>query len=271
MASLWEIMNEFPASELLEHLHGLITSATIPYGDGTPLSDARRKNVREELDALSSIATKLGLLVACRQIADALTLLSATPMRGEQQAIERIANLITRTIETELSARLFYSVRPDLAKYCTDPALFGTDVQTKFVNASFEISEAGKCFAFGRYTAAVFHLMRTMEIGIGAVRQCLKIPDPIKAADRNWGKILEKIKEEMDRRNDAKQWRSEGDRELSESAYVSLDAVRVAWRNTTMHVENKYTDEEAEHIFVAVRGFMKKIASRMNEDGQPLA
>jgi hypothetical protein len=38
-----------------------------------------------------------------------------------------------------------------------------------------------------------------------------------------------------------------------------------------MHVENKYTTDEAEHIFVAVRGFMKKIASRMDENGQPVA
>src|SRR5271170_1621727 len=50
---------------------------------------------------------------------------------------------------------------------------------------------------------------------------------------------------------------------------ISLDAVRVAWRNTTMHVENKYTQEEAENIFIAVKGFMKKLASRCDENGDP--
>jgi hypothetical protein len=34
--------------------------------------------------------------------------------------------------------------------------------------------------------------------------------------------------------------------EFFEIAYASLDAVRVAWRNPTTHVENKYTDDEAE-------------------------
>jgi hypothetical protein len=58
---------------------------------------------------------------------------------------------------------------------------------------------------------------------------------------------------------------------LFSEVYASLDAVRVAWRNTTMHVENKYTDDEAEHIFIAVRGFLKKLSSRMDETGQPLA
>jgi hypothetical protein len=38
-----------------------------------------------------------------------------------------------------------------------------------------------------------------------------------------------------------------------------------------MHVEKKYTKDEAEHIFVAVKGFMKKLASRCDEDGLPLA
>ena len=38
-----------------------------------------------------------------------------------------------------------------------------------------------------------------------------------------------------------------------------------------MHVENKYTDAEAEHLFVAVKGLMTKLASRMDEGGLPLA
>ena len=56
-----------------------------------------------------------------------------------------------------------------------------------------------------------------------------------------------------------------------EALYVSLDAVKNPWRNATMHVENKYTDEEAEHIFFAVKGFMKRLTSRMDENGLPLA
>jgi hypothetical protein len=38
-----------------------------------------------------------------------------------------------------------------------------------------------------------------------------------------------------------------------------------------MHVENKYTTDEAEHIFGAVRGFMTKLASRCDENGDPKA
>jgi len=65
-------------------------------------------------------------------------------------------------------------------------------------------------------------------------------------------------------------WRP-GDREKFEAAYGSLDAVRAAWRNPTMHIENNYDANEAEHIFLAVREFMRTLASRMNEEGQSLA
>ena len=43
------------------------------------------------------------------------------------------------------------------------------------------------------------------------------------------------------------------------------------WRNAIMHLDQKYTLEEARHIFEIVGGFMRKLASRMDENGLPLA
>jgi len=116
--------------------------------------------------------------------------------------------------------------------------------------------------------------MRLMEIGIRTIARCLGIPDPTKTAERNWGIVLRAIKGGLDAhggQQPSKVWSFAADKEFFEGAYASLDAVRVAWRNPTMHVENKYTDDEAEHIFVAVRGFMAKLASRCDENGDPKA
>jgi hypothetical protein len=101
----------------------------------------------------------------------------------------------------------------------------------------------------------------------------LGIPDPIKAAERNWGAILRNVKIELDRRNAAggSGWSTPSDRQFFDEAYVSLDAVRNTWRNSTMHVESKYNEEETEHILSAVRGFMRKLASRLDENGLPYA
>jgi hypothetical protein len=150
--------------------------------------------------------------------------------------------------------------------------LFGRDFAEKFnTQGAFELEEAATCLALGRFTASVFHLMRLMEIGIGAVARCLQIPDPVKPSERNWGKILDRVRYGIDKHWPTTADRMSGDGELFDGLYASLDAVKNPWRNSTMHVENKYTEDEAEHIFVAVKGFMKKISSRMDEDGLPLA
>jgi hypothetical protein len=175
------------------------------------------------------------------------------------------------TFRRELSLIKIFCVEPKFEAYFdVDLLSFGPNFRTQFSTAIFEVDEAGKCHALGRSTATVFHLMRALEIAIRAVARSLGIPDPVKDAERNWGRILEKIKKELERRQSAAAWRS-GDKEFFAEAYASLDAVRVAWRNPTMHVENKYTEDEAEHIFVTVRGFTKKLASRMDENGEPKA
>ena len=146
------------------------------------------------------------------------------------------------------------------------------DVSTKYPEAIYEIDEAAKCLAVGRSTAAVFHLMRTMEIGIRAAARCLEIPDPISPQDRSWGKIQEKIKKNgIEVKWPTVSSRHAGDGAFFEAIYASLDAVKNPWRNATMHVEKKYTEEEAEEIFNAVKAFMKKLASRCDEEGKPHA
>jgi hypothetical protein len=183
---------------------------------------------------------------------------------------------INNTLRREISTKTLLVLEArDQAYFAPKVPHFGNEVATKFpTGAAFEIDEAAKCLALGRPTAAVFHLMRVMEIGIRAVARCLGITDPIKPAERNWGHILKSIKDDLAAhggKSPDKAWAQAGEADFFDGAHVSLDAVRVAWRNPTMHVEKKYTDDEAEHVFGAVRGFMTKLASRCDENGLPLA
>src|SRR5271166_5874756 len=82
--------------------------------------------------------------------------------------------------------------------------IFGAEFEEKFASVAFELDEAAKCFALGRSTAAVFHLMRIMETGSKSVSRCLNIPPPTRDAERNWGNMLKEIKDEINRRNAAK-------------------------------------------------------------------
>jgi hypothetical protein len=149
--------------------------------------------------------------------------------------------------------------------------LFGDDVAVKFSSVAYEIEEAAKCYALDRSTASAFHSIRALEAGLRAVTRCLGIADPVKAADRSWSSVLRAIKSEIDRRWPPNLARIGGDDELFDNAYAALAAMQNPWRNATMHLDQKYTLEEARHVFEVVGGFMRKIASRMDEQGQPLA
>jgi hypothetical protein len=209
---------------------------------------------------------KLGMTVkSAERLREAGAVASAGYLGG-------IVSEIQGRLHDELERTLIFCIEENAEYFEPTEPLFGKEFEDKFAtHGIFELDEAGKCLALSRGTAAVFHLMRIMEIGIRAVAKSLGISDPIKPSNRNWHQILKSIKEESDARLARKAWKDLSDKEFFESAYVSLDAVRVAWRNPTMHIENKYTPDEAEQVFLAVRGFMKKLASRMDENGQPVA
>ena len=188
--------------------------------------------------------------------------------------VKELLDDITKTLRRELSLKIVLALQPNEASYFSPKiSLFGQPFEDKFkTDGAFELDEAAKCLALSRPTAAVFHLMRILEIGIASLSSCVGIPDPIKPAERNWGVFLKKIKED----GIEKKWpttadRMSGDGLLFEGLHASLDAVKNPWRNEIMHVSGKYTDDEAKHIFIAVEGFMKKLSVRMDEKGEPKA
>ncbi|SRR6266849_504177 len=237
------------------------------------ISTNDRKNAPRTMRELERACRDLGIKVTELTVKDLISSIKRKSKPLKYSGFIDSLKVVDKTMKRELSlVTLFVLPAKACAYFEPESPFFGNEFESKFPSAVYELDEAAKCIALMRDTACVFHLMRIMEIGIQAVRASLGIPSPIKDSERNWGKILEKIKEEMGRRSAAKplEWNA-NDKEFFAEAYASLDAVRVAWRNTTMHVENKYTEDEAEHIFGAVRGFMKKLASRMDEQGQPLA
>jgi hypothetical protein len=137
------------------------------------------------------------------------------------------------TIRLELSAKHLLVLEPhDVRYFAPERPLFGSEFDQKFISAgSSELNDAAKCLALGRSTAAVFHLMRIMELGIRALAACLGIPDPIKPAERNWAVMLRKIRDDgIHRKWPTAADRMSGDGATFDSLYASLDAVKSPWR-----------------------------------------
>lgn len=179
---------------------------------------------------------------------------------------------IETTLRRELSIIKFLVLNSQEQDRFEPPQpLFGPTVGLKFPSIAYEISEAGKCLALDRSTASAFHSVRALEAAIRALSKCLGIADPTRAIERTWGKVLRSIKDEIDKRWPPNLIRGGGDDDLFDNAYAALAGMQNPWRNATMHLDQIYTPDDARDIFNGVGAFMRKLASRMDEDGLPLA
>jgi hypothetical protein len=171
---------------------------------------------------------------------------------------------LSETLRRELrTTKIFVLDANKSGYYEPNEPLFGTEVAEKFKSSAFDISEAGKCLALGRSTAVVFHLMHVVEIALRAIHLCLGLTPP--ADNPSWGILLKNIREERVRRGDRK-W---PDNDYFQDVYSRLDAIKDAQRDPTLHVQTIHTEDEADLIYRNTKALMKKIASKMDEKGEP--
>jgi hypothetical protein len=253
-------------------LCGTLEKPPIQAKRGDKMDASMKEIMNDLLQRFASSIEKLGLEISAVAAAETLKEVASEETLTYDQLEQRIG-VLDITARRELGLVKLYAINNDVAKYMGGgQPCFGPDVDLRFPAAAADIAEAGSCLAFGRGTACVFHLMRVMEHGLRAVNACLGLPDPTGGA-RNWGILLEDIQKDMTKRaqNSNAGWNQKGDKSLFHELHGSLDAVRSAWRNATMHIERAYSEEEAEHAYLMVRAFMKKIAARMDENGDSKA
>jgi len=271
LLTLWDIMRPLLASLFMALARNL---------EQTRLMQQNAPNETLPPKAKASLLTTLSKFD--QDCADLELNMTRYTIREMQQALAKdvdysklgpLAEKLQDRLIDETRSRLYLALNVREATYFEpQEPLFGTDVVTKFPSVTYEIEEAGKCLALGRSTAAAFHSLRSLEAGLRALARCLGIPDPTKGIDRSWGSVLRAIVAQIDLR-----WpkntpaRMSDECRLFEDTYAALAGMMNPWRNAGMHLDHKYTEEEAKHIFEVVGGFMKKVASRMDENGDPPA
>ena len=166
---------------------------------------------------------------------------------------------LANSVMLELENRKFYGPLRRLEPYYEQAKLFGDEVFTNFPSANEDITEAGTCLALDRATACVMHLMRVVEAGLGVLATTLGI-----AKQNDWGRYLREIDQEL-----ANRMRASGARSADEQFYaevaVTIDNMRRAWRNPTMHPDKTYTVDRTEEILQSVRSFMRHLATKLHE------
>lgn len=146
-------------------------------------------------------------------------------------------------------------------EYYQQDELFGPKVGEHFKGAAFDIKEAGSCYAAGRYTASVYHLMRVVEFAKNSIAKRVDYPD----ARPNWDGVLNFIDAELKRERDKMSELFKGDLEFIGGIAAHMRAVNIAWRRRVAHVERTYTQEEAKRILQETRNLMQHIAEKLSE------
>ena len=160
---------------------------------------------------------------------------------------------LDQIIRWEMKEKLFMFVPPDRAEFYDKQKLFGDEVNKKFPSLQYDIVEAGNCYALGRPTAAVFHLMRIAEAGVQEFGSALGVT---LANEKNWQNILDEVNKQI-KALPPKDPRTVQMSEVNAHLY----SVKLAWRNQVMHPKGTYTAEEAEALIRNVRSFMVHLAT----------
>ncbi|HYL85520.1 MAG TPA: hypothetical protein VE263_14890 [Candidatus Angelobacter sp.] len=137
----------------------------------------------------------------------------------------------------------------------------------KFPSAAFDAAEAGNCFAYERFTAAVYHLMRTTEYGLVGVAAKIGVP-PEKRT--RWDKLIQGIQSRIKAiaSNSPPGWREEEKKYADLCAWFT--AIQKGWRNPVSHVPRFYSEGTAHSMFLATRTLFEHLHKQgFSEEAMP--
>lgn len=151
-----------------------------------------------------------------------------------------------------------------------DDALFGPEVYMGFASARKEIKSAGNCLAVDEYDAAVFHLMRVINIGLRALASSLGIK---KIANKKLefctdGQMISESEKAIDEKLKTVGAGARGEKwEIQNDFYrgilVDLRFFKDVVRDPIAHARKSYTENGALDVNVHVRDFMQRLAKHL--------
>lgn len=257
--SLWEMLERYAlmfseATRALVQVDGWWADSwakpVTMIGDGAERPsdvELRLGATRDGLVKLRDACVAAGMLKFLPEI-DRVALRLTHPFPHNRQ--QDIRHLRER-IRDELSSEYFFRLeRQDVALYGQSQP-FGEAVADKFPLATEDLQSAGDCLALRQPTAAVFHLMRAMEVVVQRLAKRLKI----KNLDRVWGMLLSDIDTAI------KAMPKGAKKDRWSEARANLYHVKQAWRNDTMHPKQTYTQDQAREVFNAMGTFARQLAT----------
>ncbi len=261
LITLWD-MKEYLAPRLVELMDDITNyQVWFVYRDEEKDEDDRkavaeaRPEVAPWAKKIASEAEFLGLPSMRRQ---ALRIAKSADKWSSKEIHDAIRELRTRFDEETEALKLFYIPIEKISFY-NKTDLFGETFKASFPTANAEVIEAGNCFAFDRFTACAFHLMRSLEVVLKSLFSALTLPPLTAAGEKNWNGILRQIKDKLE------QDKAIPNHDFYDGAYAFLAAAKNPMRNATMHVDAVYDEDSVRRVFDTVGAFMRHIATKLKE------
>jgi hypothetical protein len=209
---------------------------------------------------LRFICKHLGLQYASQQADQFEHILESKPC--SYQTVDALLEKLISAIKREADEKMLALIPSDKLNFFEQDALFGKAVNRRFPSAVLELRDAGNCLAADLNTAAVFHLMRVLELGLHLHVRVKK--KPIEYAE--WGSIIKKIDENIE----AKIPKARGPKQTEALDFYrglmgEFNAFKDVWRNNVMHTRRSYNAAEAIGVHQRVREFMQRLAARVSE------
>lgn len=252
--SLWDIMQKFSAEYLISVGQKLRACEEMIEGK-QPLNDEQAAWVKDTLHHIYIACHGLGLPVAFGLLGKVL---------NDPPQTARELGLITEAVKSELGSRLFLFVPPHRARFYEYPDLLSLPTRRKFPKAFSELTAAANCYSAGLNTACVFHCMRGLEHGLGALASNVGIV----WSKEQWHSIIELVESKIETDRKTLPRGIPKDERLNFLSLVAKEFFyfKDGWRNYVSHNRVSYEEPQALQTLEHVRSFTEHIAKELKEE-----
>jgi hypothetical protein len=235
----------------------LIGASALPTQDHNQyITESEREDCSSKLDLIKLSLREIGVTSLDPEIDRVKNELLSVKREKVRWQIDSI----THRVVDELEGQLFLHVNADRSQFYNQSELFGQEIARKLAKINGDITDAGTCYAFGLYTACVFHLMRVMEHCVQGFGKKLNVT-AVDISKENWHQIMIHVHKNIEAlpggaKATARQNKKKRDFAMAASR---LDYVRIAWRNDVMHPKATYDEREALEVLNSVKAFLGSI------------
>jgi hypothetical protein len=171
--------------------------------------------------------------------------------------------------QSEVEGQIYLLVLPHRVQYWNSDAdqLQGFEVARivetlkDFTDAVYDLKEAANCFAFERFTACVYHLMRVTEFGLVSVAHSVNVEED--KINKGWDGCIQGVESAIKKIGSTKptvDWQTQI-KKLSDLCSW-FTTIQKGWRNPVSHFPRTYSEGQALAMMMAVSTLFEHLSQQ---------